>query len=246
MKQPFSAFLINLDRDTDRLARCTDLLGSANIDFARIPGVFGNSPPPHLAHQFENSPLKAGEIGCYAGHLVAMENVDHPTLICEDNLTIPDVRVFRPAIEAMLERLPDGWDFVHLMKPKMATVHVAPLAPGIDLVRLSKVQRGFSAYLISPSGAAKLLKPTPRVWSIDDDVRTFWRFGLNIFGVKPGLAARSKVASSIDAIENRGRKFRHFRTFSLDHYTQGIPYSIKHLGFHPWLTCQLKNLVGAK
>lgn len=246
MTQPFATLLINLDKDTDRLATCSRLFESAAITYTRVLGVAGNNPPPHLAWQFKNSPLKAGEIGCYASHLIAMAQVDQPTLICEDNLTIPNVASFKPTIEALLKVLPPDWDLVHLMRPKKATVSVAATTLGNQLVRLSKVQRGLSAYLISPRGAAKLLNPTPRIWTIDDDVKTFWRFHLNIYGVKPGLVQRAKVPSTIDAIEHRGHKFRHFRTFSLDQYTHGIPLSIQHMGFQPWLICQLKNLVGAK
>lgn len=246
MAQTFPALLINLDKDTDRLATCTRLFESAAITFTRVAGVKGNAPPQHLAKQFANSPLKAGEIGCYASHLLAMEQVHRPTLICEDNLTIPDVASFKPTVEALLKALPSEWDLVHLMKPKKATSPVASPISGHRLVRLSKVQRGLSAYLLSPSGAAKILKATPRIWTIDDDVKTFWRFHLDIYGVKPGLVQRAKIPSTIDAIEHRGHKFRHFRTFNFDQYTRGIPLSIQHMGFQPWLLCQLKNLVGAK
>jgi hypothetical protein len=132
------------------------------------------------------------------------------------------------------------------MNPKKASVPLAPLSHGINLVLHSKVPRGSCAYLISPQGARKLTKPTPRIWTNDDDIKTFWRFKLNVYGINPGLVARSKLKSTIDMVQNRGPKFRHFRTLSLDRFTHGVPTNIRRMGFQSWLLCQFKNLVGLR
>ncbi len=246
MHQEFDATVINLDRDTDRLAHDTEQMATAGVRFDRLPAVLGNNPPEHLKQQFENTPLTPGEVGCYASHLLAMEKITKPTLICEDNIIVTNPQAFVPAINAALRLLPKDWDIVHLMKPKKASVPVAPLSHNINLVIHSKVPRGASAYLISPAGARKFTKPTPRIWTNDDDFKTFWRFKLNIYGVNTGLVARSKLKSSIDTMHERGAKFRNFRTLSLDRFTDGVPMNIRRMGFRPWLVCQFKNLVGQR
>ena len=246
MGQNFLARVINLDKDMDRLARMGGQFENAGISFTRVPAIFGNTPPAYLAAQFKDTPLTAGEIGCYASHLLAMADIEIPTLICEDGITIQDPASFRNTLNAALDHLPAGWDYVHLMTAKKATVPVAQIASGIDLVRHSKIPRGCCAYLISPQGARKFLKPTPRQWTIDDDIKTYWRFDLDIYGLQPGLVKRSKLKSTIDSIQPRGAKFQHFRTLSFDRFTKGIPRNIRNLGFQPWLVCQFKNLVGVR
>lgn len=246
MGQEFDATVINLDRDTERLAHFSAQMAAAEVRFERLPGVLGNNPPPHLRPQFATSQLTPGEIGCYASHLLAMEKVTKPTLICEDAIVLTNPQAFIPALNAALHVLPNDWDLLHLMKPKKASVPLAPLSHGVNLVLHSKVPRGSCAYLISPEGARKLTRPTPRIWTNDDDIKTFWRFNLNIYGINPGLVARSKLKSTIDMVHDRGAKFRHFRTLSLDRFTQGVPMNIRRMGFRPWLVCQFKNLVGAR
>ena len=66
-------YLINLDRDTARLAWMTRQLEAAGLCFERIPAVAGRAVPQYLLPFFSsdgiavNSRLEPGEVGCYAG-----------------------------------------------------------------------------------------------------------------------------------------------------------------------------------
>jgi len=66
--QNFSALLLNLDRDTARLAHMEKQLARANIAFTRQPGILGDAVPDDLRPYFyeasgkQKTIMKRGEI----------------------------------------------------------------------------------------------------------------------------------------------------------------------------------------
>ena len=73
----FDAWLINLDRDADRLAHMTAQCAAAGVAFSRFPAL-GPDLTDDLRPAFYDdagqafAPLKRGEIGCYGSHLAVM------------------------------------------------------------------------------------------------------------------------------------------------------------------------------
>src|SRR5262245_24575082 len=69
-------YLINLDTDHERLARMAAILGNLEMSYERVPAIRGFDFPDWLIPYFLNehgrigSKLGAGEIGCYASHLM--------------------------------------------------------------------------------------------------------------------------------------------------------------------------------
>jgi glycosyl transferase family 25 len=188
-------FVINLDRDRDRLERMVAEAGRVGISFERFVAVDGDRLDSDLRDQFftgdrpHEVAFTAGEIGCYASHLrihhlLEADTTGEYALILEDDVGLAEDLV--PTIEAATSRAPD-WDIIRLSNaPKSVVLPVAPLCGGRELVRYWTVPNGTGAYLISRTGAIKFADAaTRRTLPIDEDLRRPWRSGLNTYGVLP-------------------------------------------------------------
>ena len=208
-------FLINLDRDTDRLAHMDAQLKAHGIAYERFAACRGGALPETLRRHFdlpagEPQVLTAGEIGCYASHLAIQEIVaagDAPALVIEDDL---EIGATLPLLLDRLAALPDDWDIVRLSNPaKAAAEPVVSLAGVGEVVRYWRVPNNTGAYLIRPAGARKFLSlAAPRRRAIDEDLRRPWEHGLITYGVlPPPVTANVLPASSIGgAREAPGRQ----------------------------------------
>lgn len=207
------ALLINLDRDPDRHAHMAAEFGRVGLAFERIPAVLGTKMPEWVKPYFLDaegrvaSSLKAGEVGCYASHLVVAQHLLDSqracALICEDDLTLPDDLV--PLLETALARLPSGWDILRLSNPPKAAYRlIADLPGGRDLVVYSRVPNNTGCHLLSRSGAEKLLAPGLRHLQIDEHLRRPWRLGIETYGIAPAPVISNIFDSTIDAISHRG------------------------------------------
>lgn len=254
-------FLVNLDRDADRLAHMSAEFARVGLGFERVPAVLGTALPDRLAGHLLApdgaiaSDLKRGEVGCYGSHLVIHERIGREglgpaVLVVEDDCRLPDDLV--PLLDALVATLPEGWDIVRLSNPaKRAVVPLAPLPGGRSLVRYSKIPNNTGAYLISPKGAAKFLAaPVPRRRAVDEDLRRPWEFGLDTWGVEPAPIVSNIFDSSIEAMESRGLSAPRPPKV-LTGRTEGplaglgrAAYNIGVLGFGAWLRALLVNAVG--
>jgi len=213
---PMWVFVINLDRDHDRLARMVAEAGRVGISFERSVAVDGNRLEADLRDQFfaGNVPyepaLTAGEIGCYASHLrihrlLEGDKIGEPALILEDDVRLAGDLV--ATIEAAMSRAP-GWDIIRLSNAtKSIVLPVAPLGGGRELVRYWTVPNGSGAYVISRTGAIKFAEAyTKRTLPIDEDLRRPWRSGLNTYGILPAPVEPDVLDSS--RIDSMGRNRR--------------------------------------
>ena len=187
-------FVINLDRDRDRLNRMVSEAHRVGIEFERFVAIDGNRLDIDLRDQFylgsdpHEKAFTPGEIGCYASHLrihrLLEDREGEYALILEDDVRLDDDLI--PTIEAAVARAGD-WDIIRLSNsPKSAVLPVAPLGNGRDLVRFWTVPNGTGAYLISRTGAIKFSEGyARRTLPIDEDLRRPWRSGLNMYGVVP-------------------------------------------------------------
>jgi glycosyl transferase, family 25 len=207
------ALLINLDRDPDRHAHMAAEFARVGLSYARIPAVLGLAMPAWAEPYFLTpggkiaSNLKAGEVGCYASHLVAarylLDSGRTSALICEDDLTLP--ADLAPLLEAALENLPRDWDILRLSNPPKAAYRaLAPLPGGRDLVVYSRVPNNTGCHLLSRRGAEKLLAPGLRTLQIDEHLRRPWRLGMETYGIAPAPLISNIFDSTIDAMEDRG------------------------------------------
>lgn len=252
------AFFINRDRDLSRREFITEQLRSAGMDAHRIVAVEGTELPPHLRHYFDvdgaNLSLKPGEIGCYASHLKAAEEIiardlDFALVLEDDACLAPDTLA---KIEDLLDTLPGPWDLVHLSgRPRQAVKPVAETKLGTTIVRYSRVPSGTVGYLMSRRGAQKFLRPFKRKWPVDTDIRRPWAFGMEIFGVLPQFVGHNdELVSAIQVLGGRARRRRGLPSprngWALNplHGPQATIYNLRMLGPFWWVACLLKNLSG--
>lgn len=116
--------LINLDRDTDRLRESTEALSAINLEFTRLPAVYGKDVPDnHRSETFRllGRTLYPGELGCYASHLRAIDlflETDAPygIVLEDDAVPGPDAEQRLNDLLPILSKLP-MWDLINLGKP---------------------------------------------------------------------------------------------------------------------------------
>lgn len=256
MGPPFSTFVINLDGSPERLAHIRAELERADIPFVRAPGVRGSDMHASLKPWFFDesgrlaSPMKAGEIGCHAAHLsiwqrMVEENIS-AALVLEDDATFPTTMA--NLIAAVFAAAPPGWDIVRLSSsPKRTYVPLARLTDGFKLVRYSAVPNNTVGYLISLSGAKKVLCPGIRRHSIDEYLRRPWLSGLDTYGVLPSPVVQGEFGSNIDAFEARAVAVpespltKNLRKSDLANLGGRISTNVRALGPSRWLACLVLN-----
>ena len=192
-------FVINLAAAADRLAYMRKQLGDA---FERIDAVRGHEVPARLAANFSGTiPILPGEIGCYASHLMAAEEILARGLpyaiVLEDDAELAGD--FQEVVNACVGCLPSEWDILSLSNLKHRPhCQLSQLSRDRYLVRYAHFPKTTGAYVLSQSGCRKLLAPRQRTRPIDVDIRYGWEMGLNGYGVLPPPARPSnKFASSI-------------------------------------------------
>jgi len=83
---------------------------------------------------------------------------------------------------------------------------VCDLVNGRTLVRFSRYPWDCAGYMLSRSGAAKILKWKSRTKGIDFEMRHPWQFGFNSFGIAPPpVRGMVPFESSVDALSSTGR-----------------------------------------
>jgi len=233
---------INLDSDADRRTRMQAEFARLGLPGERFDATRWTALPeaeqaklysPALnARQF-HKPLVNGEKGCYASHLRCWQlllDSAHPALVVlEDDVALKPE--FAAVIDA-IAMLPSGWDMIKLIgrldeKKGEKLSACAPLIDGFQLVDYQRVPSLTAGYVISRSGAHKLLASRiPFGRPIDVDLRHWWENALRIQGVVPAAIVLDDTSfqSSIGAkVAERGlaaswRKFRHKAVYTLLNY----------------------------
>ena len=224
LTQPLRVILINLDRSTDRLARMKAEFERVGVDFERFPAVSGTDLPESVKPYFCDaagevvSPLRSGEIGCYASHLgvwqhIAAGRYGAAALVCEDDVGLPDDLI--RLLARLLNAAPSGWDVIRLSSnTRRPVAAVAPLGAGRNLVRYWRGPPLAGAYLVSRAGAAKLLQPQLRRRPVDEDLARPWLFDLDAYGVLAAPVAQHAAHSIVEEMGGRMpmRRTRRART----------------------------------
>lgn len=234
-------FYINRDVDLSRREQIARHLEAANMPAERISAVNGYDVPERLARYFPQSRLKAGEVGCYASHMLAWEAIHSRALPYA--LVLEDDAAFAPsakdALVELLGKLPQGWDYIHLdgrLRPRaFASRPISALSDNRQLVRYGRIPDGTVAQLVSLQGARKLLRDTPRIRPVDTDIRMPWLWDLDVYGVTPSPFGHADFDSAIKTLGGNSRKrswkgsgFRSAHSFL---------FNLRKLGPVWWLKC---------
>jgi glycosyl transferase, family 25 len=252
-------FLINLDRDPDRLVHMRTALGQVGLVPERVPAVYGLAMPDWVKPYFLDadgcvaSRLKVGEVGCYASHLVTAKRLLERglpyALVCEDDLRFDADLV--ALIEATLAVLPRNWGIVRLSNaPKSPYLARADLPGERDLAVYSRVPNNTGAFLLSADGAKKLLKPGLRTLQIDEHLRRPWLLGMETFGIVPPPIVSNIFDSTIDDMDERGlgketvwHKLKRRRWSSPSEWFVKLKWQVKHLTVLGYTKCLSRKLL---
>lgn len=152
------ALVLNLDRETGRMAFQRRQLDRLGIDFDRMTATTPDrlDPPPDAPYwQGWQRPLRPAEMAAMASHLACWQRIaagTAPMLVLEDDaLLMPGTRGFLDRIAGL-----DGIDHVSLEtrgRRKLVARRPHPAAP---IRRLWQDRSGAAAYVLWPAGAALL------------------------------------------------------------------------------------------
>ena len=203
-------YVINLDRDTERLASIRTNLGGLGLSFERLPAVMGKDVPEWeklvdlAAYAWRNrmDTPRAGEVGCYLSHLKAMETflrTEAPwCVILED-----DVEVL-PACADVLRSLSekDDWDVVKLFNFHSGMpVRKRELVGGRHLVVHLTRTTSAAAYVVNRRAAETLLRSMrPITEQVDHALDRPWETGLRTRGIRPMPVVLAPVAGTSSTI----------------------------------------------
>jgi glycosyl transferase family 25 len=203
-------YVINLDRDTERLASIHANLIRLGLSYERLPAVMGKDVPDWeklvdlSAYAWRNrlDMPRAGEVGCTLSHLKAMETflkTDTPwCVVLED-----DVEVL-PACAEVLRSLgeKDDWDLVKLFNLHSGMpVKKRELVGGHRLVVHLTRTTSSAAYVVNRRAAETLLKTIhPITEQVDHALDRPWETGLRIRGIRPMPVVLAPVAHTTSTI----------------------------------------------
>lgn len=188
-------FVINLDRDVERMASLAGSLKSLGLDYVRVPAVLGKEVPGWeqlvdaglYADRNRNVMPRPGEVGCYLSHLKAMEEflrTDAPwCVILEDDVEVLPGCV--PVLEALGRR--DDWDLAKLFcfHSGMPVRKRALTSDHHLVVHLTRTTSS-AAYAVNRRAAETMLKSMrPITEQVDHALDRPWETGLRVRGVRP-------------------------------------------------------------
>jgi glycosyl transferase family 25 len=213
-------YVINLDRDTERMASIHANLVRIGLSYERLPAVMGKDVPdwdklvdlPTYAWRNRLDMPRAGEVGCTLSHLKALETFLKTDaswcVVLED-----DVEVL-PACAEVLRSLgeKDDWDLVKLFNLHSGMpVKKRELAGGHDLVLHLTRTTSSAAYVVNRRAAAILLKSMrPITEQVDHALDRPWETGLRIRGIRPMPVVLAPVAHTTSTIgyQDKGKQGR--------------------------------------
>ena len=211
-------YVINLDRDTERMASIRANLDGLGLPFERLAAVMGKDVTeweklvdlPAYAWRNRLDIPRAGEVGCYLSHLKAMETflrTDAPwCVILED-----DVEVL-PACADVLRSLAekDDWDLVKLFNFHSGLpVKKRALAGGHHLVVHLTRTTSAAAYVVNRRAAETLLRSMrPISEQVDHAHDQPWETGLRVRGIRPMPVILAPVAHTTSTIGYQDKQKR--------------------------------------
>ena len=203
-------YVINLDRDAERMASIRANLDTLGLPFERLPAVMGKDVPEWeklvdmSAYAWRNrlDIPRAGEVGCYLSHLLAMETflrTEAPwCVILEDDVEV--LPTCAEVLRSLTEK--DDWDLVKLFNFHAGLpVRKRALAAGHKLVVHLTRTTSSAAYVVNRRAAETLLRSMrPITEQVDHALDRPWETGLRTRGIRPMPVILAPVAHTTSTI----------------------------------------------
>lgn len=197
------AFLINLDRSSDRLSQMETEFGRAGIAFTRFSGVDTlRWSPEEVADFFRARPAFSpeerlpGDAGAFLSHLGVWREIaaaeEPAAAVFEDDVHLA---ADLPNLLGASDWLPDDADIVRLesnAKMRLRDGRALALAPGRKLYRAASGTWGAAGYLITRQAAERLIElpastHTHIDWFLFKPTRSSVAASLTCYQVSPAL-----------------------------------------------------------
>lgn len=229
MSNPYPLRYINLSKDTARRDHMEAELQKAHVDGVRLDAVWWKTLTDAEQAKYYSEKknrqqyyqaLVNGEKGCYASHICAwqalLDSNAPGMIVLEDDVTLH--ANFSSVVEA-IALLPTNWDMIKLLSRPVEKIRATrPLIPGHQLIQYRRVPSWTAGYVISRSGARKLLESRlPFGRPVDVDIRFWFENDLHVFGVYPSLLALDELSdtSSIWAQRDQLTLSQRLRKFAM-------------------------------
>lgn len=178
-------------------------------------------------------PLSNGEKGCYGSHIEAwkmlLASEAQALVVLEDDICLKDD--FSKILTA-IDSVDIEWDMIKLIgregNEKIASSIY--LIDGYEIVDYKKVPSCTTGYIISRTGAEKLIRSRiPFGRPVDIDLRFWWENDLKIFGVHPAaiILADSSADSSIWTVKNKNTWIERIKKFKMKFHLELKNFSKK-------------------
>jgi glycosyl transferase family 25 len=223
--QDWPTYLINLPGNKTRYTCSASQLNRAKIIYSLVDSVNGldlsaaeieavYAAPLNYCHY--KAPLTPQEIGCYLSHKAAwallLSSDAVYALIMEDDFRIYNPESFRSLVDSLApDKIGISWDVIKLFvlkRPRLTVV--SRVFSEFSLIRSLKVPTCMTAYLLSRSGAEKLLRSRTKFFRpVDEDIKYYWEYGLNIFSLDPapvGLGQQHAELGTVGAARRAKKK----------------------------------------
>lgn len=205
---------INLDTAVERRRLLEQQCQTMGLSARRLNAIRWSSLTPEQQRGYYSAELNAsqyhtplvdGEKGCYASHMQAWQDLlagaDPCTVVLEDDVRLaPD---FLRVVHAVAQ-LDMPWDMVKLIGRSVEKVaSTRPLCEGVELVDYSRIPSYTAGYVVSRTGAQKMLATRqPFGRPIDVDIRFWWENELRVYGVWPPVLLHDET-SQVSTIAGR-------------------------------------------
>ncbi len=190
------ALVINLERSHQRWAFQQTQLQQLGIAARRLPAISTEDIGPEQYEQLANGwerKLRPAEVACFLSHRQAWQTVadsGHAMLILEDDALLSQ---HTPALLNSLAQLSQPVDYITLetrSRKKLLGRTPLPCAGDFGLRRLYQDRTGAAAYVLYPSGAAKLLAKAQQQAPALADAFICSSYMLNAWQVVPAAAVQ--------------------------------------------------------
>lgn len=220
------AYIINLDRATERMAHMQSEIERVGIPYTRIEAVYGpDLPEPIEEFDEKRFNILTGkhknprEVGCFLSHIKVFQaflaSNEPYALVLEDDVKLPDG--FKQLLHQAIEQQ-QHWDLLRLSSSRDgAFIKIAQLDSNHQLAYNTKVLKNTGAYLISRHGAERCLSQLlPMCLPYDVALDRDWDIGIKSACITPFPVQLEDFPTQIIHKAKRIRRYRS-TTFHLFH-----------------------------
>lgn len=203
-------FIISLKKEKQRRKEIKNKLKKLSNNYYFFDAIDGNCVDwsnkreylGRLRRLFYGKDLTKGELGCFFSHKLLLEKIvaekRDMSLVFEDDVIL--YNDFKNVIEALINK-EITWDFIRFIdKPKLnkkLKLSVHKLFESYTVTRLGTAPGGAYAYIISQTGAKKLLKAMNKIWTPNDTLMgQTWRTYSDNLIIYPPVASWDKKFES--------------------------------------------------